>query len=123
LTKPTVQELLSRLREIIDLGWTTGCPARDLFDHPVLNPNDPAAVKWCLTGAIVKATYDLSNQGTIPVQNGDLLVLAITKVVGLDLVAYNDHLGQTQSQISLDLKQVPTTLGKLIILRNSTLHF
>ena len=46
-----VLNALSRSREVIQLGWTQGSLARTVDDIKV-NPNNPAAVKFCLIGAL-----------------------------------------------------------------------
>ena len=53
----TAIKVLKQTRSIVDLGWYKGATARDAYNVRV-EATDPAACKWCLTGALEKAMFD-----------------------------------------------------------------
>ena len=49
--------ILERAHTLISQGWTTGTSAEDADGAPVL-PEDKSAVRWCLMGAVERATIE-----------------------------------------------------------------
>lgn len=58
MTKAEVTAICARAKELIRQGWVQRTFAKDA-DYRDVMPEDPAAVRWCLLGAINRSTFEL----------------------------------------------------------------
>jgi hypothetical protein len=50
----TIADVREAAAQLLEKGWTQGYFARDASGEKC-NPNDPAAVCWCMAGALVRS--------------------------------------------------------------------
>ena len=86
------RKVLRRAAEIVDQGWTQGCEARDAFRNQVPF-NDPAAVRWCLGGAVNLAALEAGLKHSRPI------FTALMKV-DYSPSMWNDAPGRTADEVA-----------------------
>jgi hypothetical protein len=62
MTKPLTHQVITRARKIIDdeCAWVQGCLA--VFENGQhAHPHDPSAVRFCASGAMVRAGFELTH--------------------------------------------------------------
>lgn len=92
---PEAEELfseLSRVRELLSMGWTQETYARDA-DHAACEPAAPQAVCFCVLGACVKVEVETGHN---PV---NLFLSEIKRAGYLDVPTYNDDPERTKEDI------------------------
>lgn len=62
-----VADVLDRAAELVERGWTQDVLARDVL-HNRVEPNDPQAVEWCLSGAMSLADPQYRYRGKCAAQ-------------------------------------------------------
>ena len=101
-----VLECLKETRKLVQQGWTQFCCARDALNETT-GPSNPKAVKWCLFGAVARASfivngpnslfhegYSLRNKTTAVLDN---IVIATT--MAHEIVTWNDGPNRTQEEV------------------------
>lgn len=91
--------LLTDLVAVRDLlspegAWTQGAYARDGERQAIISADDPAAVCWCIDGAIDRVIGYRHHEC-----RADRAGQAISKAAGAGKVGWNDTPGRTQAEV------------------------
>src|SRR5918996_1896844 len=111
LTTKEAVKILERAAELVDQGWAQNAGARDRHRNAV-EATSPTAERWCLSGALARARYELS--GTTELTEWSLLLGVICRVTAPkchDLVDWNDAPGRRSHHVSGALRKAAEKLA------------
>lgn len=114
MTAPlSAAQILRAAAEIVERpgAWTQGAPARD-DDGVDVDPPNPLAVCWCMTGAITLAAGESSRDSI------DLALIALSGTMPSDgytdpsfvVQHWNDLPGRTEQEVAQRLRRAADTL-------------
>lgn len=93
----TSADVLKRMRAILQKGWTKGYYARGKSGR-IVEPDSKAAVRYCLTGARLRATIDLKCEHVIENRVRRLIIECLPQR-NVNVEAFNDALGTKKSDV------------------------
>lgn len=102
-----VVAVLNRAAELVERGWVQCVSALD-WDGRAVSPLDPAAVCFCLSGAVTRATCDVA-RGSFGVELNAREVIAKTLPPPYRrLPGFNDASGRTKADVIAVLRLAVT---------------